>query len=183
MVVSTKPAVKLTYEDYRKTPEDERYELIDGELIMAAAPNMAHQTTQGKLGWRMASTVETEGLGYVFFSPCDVALSEHNTFQPDIIFVSKENADIITDANIQGAPDLVVEIISPSSTGRDWVVKRDLYAKYGVKEYWLIDPINRTLWVMLLRDGYLELAATYHEGDTLVASTIKGFTVNLSDIF
>lgn len=182
-MVAAKPTVKLTYEDYRKTPEDERYELIEGELILAAAPNIAHQTTQGKLGWRMASTVETEELGYVFFSPCDVVLSEHNTFQPDLVFVSRENAGIITDANIQGAPDLVVEIISPSSTGRDWVTKRDLYAKYGVKKYWLIDPINRTLWVMRLRNGYLELSDTLYEGDTLTASTIKGFSVNISDIF
>ncbi len=183
MVTSTKPAVKLTYEDYRKMPEDERYELIDGVLIMAAAPNMAHQTTQRKLVWRMASTVETEGLGEVFFSPCDVVLSEHTTLQPDLIFVSKENADIITDANIQGAPDLVVEIISPSSTGHDWVTKRDLYARHGVKEYLLIHPIDRTVWVMLLKNGYLELVATLYEGDTLTFSTIEGFSVNLSDIF
>ena len=183
MVTGTKPAVKLTYEDYCKTPEDERYELIDGVLIMAAAPNMAHQTTQRKLGWRMASTVETEELGEVFFSPCDVVLSEHTTLQPDLIFVSNENADIITDANIQGAPDLVVEIISPSSTGRDWVTKRDLYAKHGVKEYLLIHPIDRTVWVMLLKDGYLELVATLYEGDTLTFSTIEGFSVKLSDIF
>ena len=182
-MVAAKPTVKLTYEDYRRTPEDERYELIDGELIMAAAPNMAHQTTQGKLGWRMASVVETEGLGYVFFSPCDIVLSEHNTLQPDIVFVSMDNAAIITDANIQGAPDLVVEIISPSSTGRDWVTKRDLYARYGVREYWLIDPVNRTLWVMRLRNGYLELSDTLSEGDTLTDSIIEGFSVSLSDIF
>ncbi len=182
-MVAAKSTVKLTYEDYRRMPEDERYELIEGELIMAAAPNRAHQTTQRKLGLRMGSFVETEDLGEVFFSPFDVVLSEHNTFQPDIIFVSKENAGIITDANIQGAPDLVVEIISPSSTGRDWVVKRDLYARHGVKEYWLIDPINRTLWVMLLKDGYLELAGEYREGDTVTASTIKGFSVSASDIF
>ena len=182
-MVAAKSTVKLTYEDYRRMPEDERYELIEGELIMAAAPNRAHQTTQRKLGLRMGSFVETEDLGEVFFSPFDVVLSEHNTFQPDIIFVSKENAGIITDANIQGAPDLVVEIISPSSTGRDWVVKRDLYARHGVKEYWLIDPINRTLWVMLLKDGYLELAGEYREGDTVTASTIEGFSVSASDIF
>ena len=182
-MVAAKPTVKLTYEDYRKTPEDERYELIDGELVMAAAPNMAHQTAQGNLGSPMHTFVRAEDLGYVFFSPCDVVLSEHNTFQPDLVFVSRENAGIITDANIQGAPDLVVEIISPSSTGRDWVVKRDLYARHGVKEYWLLDPINRTLWVMLLKDGYLELAGEYKEGDTVTASTIKGFSVNLDDIF
>ncbi len=183
MVTSTKPAVKLTYEDYRKTPEDERYELIDGVLIMAASPNRAHQTTQRKLGWRMASTVENEDLGEVFFTPFDVVLSEHTTLQPDLIFVSKENESVLTDANIQGAPDMVVEIISPSSTGRDWVTKRDLYARHGVKEYWLIDPFERTLWVMRLINGRLELAGTYREGDTVTASTIKGFSVNLSDIF
>lgn len=183
MVTSTKPAAKLTYEDYRKTPEDERYELIDGVLIMVAAPNMAHQRTQRKLGWRMARDVETGGLGEVFFSPCDVVLSEHTTLQPDLIFVSKENAGIITDANIQGAPDLVVEIISPSSVGTDWVTKRDLYAKHGVKEYLLIHPIDRTVWVMRLKDGYLELVATLYEGDTLTTATIEGFSVGLSDIF
>ena len=182
-MVTAKPTVKLTYEDYRKTPEDERYELIDGELIMAAAPNMAHQTTQVNLGAPMHTWVRSEDLGYVFFSSCDVVLSEHTTLQPDLIFVSEENAGIITDANIQGAPDLVVEIISPSSTGRDWVTKRDLYARYGVKEYWLIDPFNRTLWVMRLRDGYLELSDTLYEGDTLTSSTIEGFSVSLSDVF
>ena len=182
-MVAAKPTVKLTYEDYRRTPEDERYELIEGELILAAAPNMAHQRSQRKLGWRMASTVETEELGEVFFSPCDVVLSEHTTLQPDLIFVSKENEAVLTDANIQGAPDLVVEIISPSSTGRDWVTKRDLYARYGVKEYWLIDPVNRTLWVMRLRNGYLELSDTLYEGDTLTDSIIEGFSVSLSDIF
>lgn len=182
-MVAAKPTVKLTYEDYRKTPEDERYELIEGELILAAAPNMAHQMTQGNLGSPMHTYVRTEKLGYVFFSPCDVVLSEYTTLQPDLVFVSTENAGIITDANIQGAPDLVVEIISPSSTGRDWVTKRDLYARYGVKEYWLIDPVNRTLWVMRLRDGYLELSDTLYEGDTLTASTIKGFSVSISDIF
>ena len=166
-----------------RRPEDERYELIEGELILAAAPNMAHQTTQGNLGAPMHIHVRTEELGYVFFSPCDVVLSEHTTLQPDLIFVPTENAAIITDANIQGAPDLVVEIISPSSTGRDWVTKRDLYARYGVKEYWLIDPINRTLWVMRLRNGFLELSDTLYEGDTLSSSTIKGFSVSISDIF
>ena len=183
MVIAKKPAVKLTYEDYRKTPEDERYELIDGELIMAAAPNMAHQATQVNLGAPMHTWVRSEDLGYVFFSSCDVVLSEHTTLQPDLIFISNENAGIITDANIQSAPDLVVEIISPSSTGRDWVTKRDLYAKHGVKEYLLIHPIDRTVWVMLLKDGYLELVDTLYEGDTLTTPTIEGFSVNLSDIF
>ena len=77
---------------------------------------------------------------------------------------------------------MVVEIISPSSTGRDWVTKRDLYARHWVKEYWLIDPFNRTLWVMRLRAGYLELAGTYRESDTAISSTMKGFVVSLSDI-
>ena len=104
MAVFTKPSAKLTYEDYRETPEDERYELIDGELIVAPAPNIAHQTVQSNLGWRMAGFAHNEGSGYVFFSPCDVALSEHNTLQPDLIFVSSENTNIITDLNIQGAP-------------------------------------------------------------------------------
>ena len=183
MVANPKQAVKLTYEDYSKTPEDERYELIDGELIMAPSPNRAHQTVQAKLGSALHARVQAEDLGEFFFTPFDVVLSMYDTVQPDLIFVSNENADVITDANIRGAPDLVVEIISPSSTARDWVVKRDLYARHGVKEYWVIDPVERTVWTMILDDRILELAATLREGDTLSSETVSGFSVNVSDIF
>ena len=178
-------ARKLTCQDYfdLDAPEGARYELIDGVLIMAAAPNEAHQMVIGALGVRMYVFADDNGLGKVFFSPYDVALSDTDVVQPDILFVSNKRARIRTPANIQGAPDLVVEVISPSSSRRDWRDKRELYAKHGVKEYWLIDPINRIIWLMLFRRGALEIVGTYGEGDTVSSSALAGFSVRVDDIF
>lgn len=174
---------RLTYQDYLNTPEDDRCELIDGELIMAPGPNMSHQGNQTKLGWRMARFVEERDFGIVFFSDTDVVLSDTDVVQPDLLFISKERQHIITEDNIQGAPDLVVEILSPSTALRDWRVKRELYALHGVKEYWLIDPTNKIVWLLLLKDGSLEIEQTYGEGDTLTSVVMEGFSVSVSDIF
>ena len=127
MVASESP-VKLTYEDYRNTPEDERYELLDGELVRLETPRIAHQQVDMDLGTLMNLFVKENNLGRVFSAPTDVVLSETAVVQPDLLFVSNERAHIITEQNIQGAPDLVVEILSPSTANRDWTIKRELYA-------------------------------------------------------
>ena len=180
MVTSTQ---RLTYEDYANTPDDERYELIDGELIMVPGPNMPHQGNQSKLGWRMAAFAERRELGAVFFSDTDVVLSDTEVVKPDLLFVSKERENIITYDNIQGAPDLVVEILSPSTSRRDWNDKRELYAEHGVREYIVMDPSNRIVWRLSLKDGALEIEQTYYEGDTIESSVLEGFTVAVNDIF
>ena len=146
MVISgTKP--RLTYEDYLNIPGDDRHELIDGELILVASPNRDHQIADASLGARMYFFVETGDLGWVFHAPFDVLLTDPdggvNVVQPDLIFVSKEREQIITPANIQGAPDLLVEILSPSTRRLDMTTKLDLYARHGVKEYWIADPAAR----------------------------------------
>ena len=128
-------ATKLTYQDYLDTPGDERYELLDGELILVASPNRNHQTTSMELGSRMHSFAKENDLGWVFHAPYDVLLSDSDVVQPDLLFISKEREHISTYANIQGAPDLIVEILSPSSARRDWGYKRELYARQEVKEY------------------------------------------------
>ena len=176
-------AVRLTYQDYANTPDDERYELIDGELIMSESPIIAHQDNQRKLGPRMSVFVERNDAGVVYFSSTDVVLSDTDVVQPDLLFISKERRHIIGEANIQGAPDLVVEILSPSTARRDWGVKRELYAKHGVKEYWIADPANKMVWVMLLKDGVLEIEQTCYPGDTIASSVLTGFTVKVDDIF
>ena len=176
-------AVRLTYEDYAKTPDDERYQLIDGELIMSESPIIAHQDNQMKLGNRMTNFVERNDAGVVYSPNTDVVLSDTDVVQPDLLFISKERRHIIGEANIQGAPDLVVEILSPSTTRRDWGVKRELYAKHGVREYWIADPANKMVWVMLLKDGVLEIQQTCHPGDTIASSVLAGFTVKVDDIF
>ena len=182
-MVTAQPAIKRTYADYCRTPDGERYELLDGELIVAPAPNSAHQRVDAKLGWRLAQFVEERDLGEVFFAPYDVVLSETDVVQPDLLFISNERAYIITPANARGAPDLVVEIISPSTAERDRSLKRALYARYSVSEYWLVDPDTRTVTVLLLDDGAFVEIARYGAGQTLTSPTLAGFTVNLDDIF
>ena len=174
---------KLTYEDYLKTSDDERYELLDGELITMPAPSIAHQHVAVKLATRLDTFVEDKDLGVVYFAPTDVVLSETHVVQPDLMFISSDRAGIVTSANIQGAPDLLVEIRSDSTAERDETRKRQLYAEYGVREYWLVDPEARTITVLLLtQDDYAE-KALYTDGQTLTSSTLEGFSANLDEIF
>ena len=182
-MVTQKPKAKLTYADYAKTPEDERWELIDGELIMPPSPKEAHQSVQVDLGAPMHLFARKKDLGRVYFAPFDVKLSDTDTLQPDLLFVSKERLHIITEDNVQGAPDLVVEIRSPSTARQDWTVKREIYARHGVKEYWLVDPEAATVSVLLLDSGKLKVVGVYGEKDTLTSTTLEGFTIALADIF
>ncbi len=174
---------KYTYEDYLNTPEGERYELLDGELILVASPNEGHQMASVNLVSLMNPYVKARELGWVFHAPLDIVFSDAEVVQPDLMFISKERERIRTAANVRGAPDLVVEILSPSSLKRDWEYKRELYAKYGVREYWIADPVHKMVSVMLLKDGVLELAGTYVEGDTLTSAALEGFSVGVGEIF
>ena len=181
-MVTQKPKRKLTCEDYAKTPEGERWELIDGELIEAPSPKEAHQRCQITASSRMLSFSWENELGVVYVE-FDVVLSDCDTVRPDIIFVSRDRLNIITEDNVQGAPDLVVEIRSPSTARQDWTTKRELYARHGVREYWLVDPEAATVAVLLLDDGELKVSGVYGEGDTLEATVIEGFSLALSEIF
>ena len=176
-------AARLTYQDYLNAPDDERYELLNGELILVASPNMDHQDVVTNLGTHVSVFVREGDLGKLYFAPTDVILSDTEVVQPDLLFISKEREHIRTPANIQGAPDLIVEILSPSSARRDWGYKRELYARHEVKEYWIVDPANRIVCVMLLKDGVLKLEATYGEGDTVTSSTLEGFSVDVGGLF
>ena len=182
-MVSPQPKTKLTYEDYAKTSDDERWELIDGELMMAPSPSISHQRVVFALGKLMDTFAVKLDLGEVIIPPADVVLSDTDTVQPDLMFISKERSDIITPANVQGAPDLVVEVRSDSTARRDWTDKRELYALHGVKEYWLADPDAETVTILLLGEQGFEEAGVYWKGQTLHSPTLPGFSVNLSDIF
>ncbi len=184
VTASAKP--RPTYEDYLNIPGDERYELINGEFILVSAPNTAHQRASLRFAMSVGGFVMSMDLGEVLVAPYEVLLTDEggvNIVQPDIIFVSKERGHIITRANIQGAPDLVVEILSPSSRRQDTTTKRDLYARHGVKEYWIADPESRTVSVMLLKDGKFEVVGKYGIEDTLSSPTLEGFSVRLDRIF
>lgn len=179
-MVTQKP--KLTYEDYAKTPDDERWELIDGELFMSPSPKRAHQRSQMTLGSRMSFFADENDLGEAY-SDFDVVLSDTDTVRPDLLFVSNERLHIITADNVQGAPDLVVEIRSESTARRDWTTKRDLYERHGVREYWLVDPDAATVAVLLLDEGELKVTGVYGEGDSLSSAVMSGFSIVLADIF
>ena len=178
-----KPRIKLTYADYLIAPDDARYELLDGELIMAPAPNIPHQDSLFDLGVDLKLLTRRARIGRVFIAPVDVVLSDTDVVQPDLIFVSRERSHIITKMNIRGAPDLVVEILSPSTAERDRIFKRDLYALHGVKEYWMVDTELRLIRQLLLDGDEFRLAGVFGMGDTLVSPTLNGHALNVSDMF
>ena len=177
------PAVKFTYRDYLYAPDDKSYELLDGELIVTPAPGELHQSVSAQLGWRLVQFASENNLGRDYHAPFDVVLSDTDVVQPDLIFVSNERSQIITHANIQGAPDLVVEILSPSTATRDRTFKRTLYARHGVREYWMVDITKKDVTVLLLGDRGFEIVDVYGEGEALTSPTLRGFTLNLDDIF
>ena len=184
MVISAMPTIKLTYEDYCQTPDDDRYELLDGEVVMVPAPSLGHQRFGTRLGALLHMFVQERGVGEVFHAPCDVVLSDTDVVQPDLLFVANARAHILFSGdNVQGAPDLVVEILSPSTAKRDQTFKRALYARYGVPEYWLVDPDARTITILLLDAGVFDVAARYGPGQTLTSPTLPGFTANLDQLF
>jgi len=185
-VATTQRVVKLTCEDYRAAPADERYELLDGDLVMVAAPNLRHQELQFRIGRELGNFIVEHSLGKLFFAPCDVILSDTDVVQPDLLFVSREREHLLSSGeNVQGAPDLVVEILSPATADRDRGYKRELYGRHGVTEYWLVDPVAETVSIHRQRqvEGVLALSRTFSRKQTLQSPLLTGLKLDLKDIF
>lgn len=175
---------RYTYEDYLKTPDDVRYELIEGDLIMVPSPITRHQRISMKIAFAIEKYVVENNLGEVFYAPYDVHLDDENVVQPDILFISKDNSNIIGEKNVQGAPDLVIEILSEAAAYRDTIQKKRLYARFGVKEYWIAAPDDRLVEVYYLKDrGEYQLIKTYSEDAVLESQIIRGLKIELSKIF
>jgi len=174
---------RLTYADYMKTSDDERYELLNGELVMVPSPKKIHQSISGILHLMVGTFVRDRGLGKVYFSPFDVVLSDSDVVQPDLLFVSNERIGIVTADNVQGAPDLVVEILSPATAERDRTLKLDLYARRGVQEYWIVDPDAKTIRVLLRGECSFDVVSVYGEGEILRSPTLEEFSVALEEVF
>lgn len=173
----------LTYEDYRKLPEGAPYQLIGGELVLTPAPGTYHQIISMKLGFQMVDFVSKNGLGIVLFAPIDVYLEETETYQPDIIFIARERMEIIEPARISSAPDLVVEILSPTTAYYDLRKKYKVYERCGVKEYWIVDPEEKSVQVFLLKEGKFVLDQEAAIQNTVTSRIIEGLTVSLETIF
>ena len=174
--------LKFTYRHYLLLPEGDRRELIEGDFYVVPAPTTRHQAIARNLGARLWDRVRVGDLGEVFWAPTDVVLSQENVVQPDILFVSNERLDIITEANVSGAPDLVVEILSPGTADRDRELKMDLYARHGVREYWIVDTENETVEVMQLGAGGVSEVRRY-DGGSVESALFPGIAVSHADIF
>lgn len=179
----TQHRLKFTYQDYLHLPDDKRYEILEGELVMAPSPIIKHQRVSGKLTIFLAEFVQRNNLGEVFTAPCDVVLSQEDVLQPDILFISRQNSSIITEKNVQGAPDLVIEILSPATEYRDREIKRKIYANFGVKEYWLVDPDKQTIEVMVLGKVDFKTAGVYSTGSRLSSLLLKELSIDLGEVF
>jgi Uma2 family endonuclease len=180
---------KITYSEFRQMEFDDNdpyiYELINGILVKKSAPQPRHQRISRKLLRLMDDFIQKNSLGEIFYAPIDVFLDDVNVPQPDLVFVSNERSSIIDDKDgILGVPDLVVEIISPSSIRLDRVDKKELYEGFCVPEYWLIDPKNTAIEIFYFQNGRYKSVAFANELSDKVASTVlAGFEVVLSDIF
>ena len=173
----------FTYADYLLTPDDVRYELINGELIMAPAPVPRHQRVGMRFSNRMGPFIDENALGELFAAPIDVYLSDTNLVQPDILFISAARAHIITETNIQGAPDLVIEIASPRTQDDDRTVKRELYERFGVLEYWMAYPLSQTVDALRLENGRFVDSGHYGRSETLTTPLLPGLRIDLSKVF
>jgi len=184
MSVSVETSVKWTYDRMvSNLPPDSRYEIIHNEIYAMPSPNTKHQRISRNLQFKLDSFVQQHKVGELFNAPFDVILDQDNTVQPDIIFVSTANAGIITDRAVEGVPDLLIEIISPSSFYRDSEIKKELYQKYGVKEYWIVDPANEIVEIFTLKDKKYELHLFDSAKGKISSLIVVGLEINLQEIF
>lgn len=172
----TEAATRASVKDYQQLPEGAKYQLIDGEIITMPSPTVKHQKISLKLTLILGAIIEQKNLGTFLYSPMDVYLDEENVLQPDLLFVSKTREKIIKKDGIHGAPDVVIEILSPHTAYYDNKKKRLLYEKYGVREYWLIDPEDKEV-IGYHRDEKDKLSEVFRENGMLI-STLMDCTIN-----
>ncbi|XID90665.1 Uma2 family endonuclease [Paenibacillaceae bacterium WGS1546] len=172
----------VTYDDYAAMPDDgDRYEIIDGVLeLMSPGPMTIHQAVSRELFLFLQSCRSDYE---IYYAPIDVILSRTNVLQPDILMIHRSRLEIVKPHGIEGAPDLVVEILSPSTRKRDKVIKANAYAKHQVSEYWLVDPGARTLEQYELIEAHYELAELYAEEDRVSSDKLPCVSFVLGEIF
>jgi Uma2 family endonuclease len=181
------PAVKLTYDDFVLFPDDgKRHELIDGEHYVTPSPNTRHQRILGSLHLLIGSWLETHSVGQVFMAPYDVVFSEFDVVEPDLLYLSNERAaKVLTPLHAKGVPELVIEIASKSTRKRDETIKRRLYERMGVSEYWVVDPEVDTIR-LYRRDGdrfARPIELSREAGDMMTTALLPGLEMPLASIF
>ncbi|MFQ5772195.1 MAG: Uma2 family endonuclease, partial [bacterium] len=151
--------------------------------IMVPAPNTSHQTISGILEFELRKFIEKHAIGKIFDAPIDVILSETNVVQPDILFITNENSEIITNKNIDGAPELIIEILSPSTGYYDLIEKKEIYEKFGVQEYWILDPKKQWVEIYVNVQNKFKLHQRAEKKGILKSSILDGFQISLEKIF
>ena len=178
------PGVKLTYRELSQWPDDgRRHELIDGEHFVTASPSLDHQVVLRELLTELTLYFRRTRSGRAFPAPLDVVLTDFDVVEPDIVVVLDPITDRRAEAVVRGAPDLIIEILSPSTEARDRGLKRHLYERFGVPEYWLVNPDRRTVEVLRRSGEALATAADLGEGDTLTTPLLPGLDIAIEQLF
>lgn len=180
---------KLTYAEFRKLEFAEgdlsNYELLDGEIVQKSSPSIQHQRISRKLVVAIDNYLTQNPIGEVFCAPLDVVLEDRTAPQPDVFFVSKDRDFILDEREgvVIGTPDLIIEIISPSSVQRDRYQKKGLYERFAVREFWLVDPQNRSIEIFVLAQNEYQLHAFADETGELISSIVlPGFEISATAI-
>ncbi len=178
------PQGSWTYDDYAALPDDGRhYEIVNGVLVMAPAPSPDHQSIAVRLSHYLFVHAELAGLGRVFAAPIDVELGPKNVFQPDVIVLLNAHLDRVAAKRIIGAPDLVVEVASPSTAAFDRLTKYDVYAHAGVVEYWIVKSAHRAVEVLVLENGEYRSLGIFSGQATLPSRVVPGLPVRVEQFF
>lgn len=173
---------KATLADFRALPEGPPYyELVGGQLIEMPSPTPTHQRIVTRLSAKMLNFADEHDLGEVFVALLDTHLTDEDAYQPDVLFISHERAAIVEE-RIEGAPDLVVEVLSPSTGYYDLTQKRRVYAETGAREYWIVDPMERTVDVLENTGEGFEGRGVLQERDEATSKVLEGFSVRLADL-
>ena len=180
-----KPAsTKMTYDQYCLLPDDgKQYEVIDGELFVTPAPTPKHQEIAGELYALLSAYVKANALGKVYIAPVDVLFELHTVVEPDILFIRQDRLSIVGEKVVEAAPDVVVEVLSPSTFYKDLRKKMGVYDQFGVQEYWIVDPEKQSIEVYARAGKGLQLARSFSSDETLESPLLPGFQLPVNSIF
>ena len=172
---------KLTYQDYLKIPEDNlRHEIIDGEHFVTPSPMTNHQDVSAQLFFIIFQWIKKHNPGKLLAAPFDVILSRNNIVVTDIIYISKAHLSVVTEKNIQGAPDFIIEILSPSTSKRDLGIKKNIYETSGVEHYWIVDPDQKTIQTFHLENSRYVLLSAFNLREPLTSSLFPRLSISMT---
>jgi Uma2 family endonuclease len=185
VVTSPLPGIyRLTYADWLRFPDDgRRYEILEGELYVTPPPNVEHQRISRNLEFILLAFLRRHSRGEVLDAPIGVRLGDEDVFEPDLVVVLREHSDRIGAQVIEGAPDIVVEILSPGSARRDLGPKREKYREAGVPEYWIVDPASSSVEVLALRDKAYVRHGVFKKAEVLRSALLPELEVALAEVF